>query len=316
VTPAAPDLLAVAAAGVIADLPDRLAGLPDGMVRVLTRALDTDPRRRGGAAEFALDLRASVSATTIALTAGRVEPVGGGPWDEQRPPTACGEDEVADRADLTLLSRPVVRDLAADPTTRGRSVRDVLGTRWAGAGAVVLGAAVLVCALFLTGALSRSQSHASAAAPSASAGTPSATTTSGSALASPSATASSADDPLALLQALDERRSAAFAQRQPELLSKVYADAGLKAADSAQLRAVVPAGCQLRGLRSDYTGIETVRRAVAEIELRVTVSVASAELVCDGQPRGRTRPAAASRMDVVLTGTASGGFRIRSQRLI
>ncbi len=67
-------VLARAATGVIDDLLGRLAGCPPALADVLTRALDPEPHRRGSAAEFALDLGASVPGGQVVLGAGRIVP--------------------------------------------------------------------------------------------------------------------------------------------------------------------------------------------------------------------------------------------------
>jgi serine/threonine protein kinase len=68
----ADEVLAIAARASLGDLTARLVGLPEAMARVLQRALDPAPNRRGSAAELALDLGASVTAAPVVLTAGRL----------------------------------------------------------------------------------------------------------------------------------------------------------------------------------------------------------------------------------------------------
>ena len=113
-------VLARAASGVIEDLPGKLAGCPEAMATVLSRALDPEPHRRGSAAEFALDLGASVSSASVVLAAGRIVPRVGRHSVERDQP--AGADAVP--ADLTHVARLQVRPEpdqprpAARPTSR------------------------------------------------------------------------------------------------------------------------------------------------------------------------------------------------------
>ncbi len=114
-----PDLQAMldrAATGVIDDLPGRLAGCPADMAAVLRRALDPQPHRRGSAAEFALDLGASVPAAPVVLAAGRIPTrVGRHSAERQNPAVA---DAVP--ADLTHVARLQVRPEPVQPRRRAR----------------------------------------------------------------------------------------------------------------------------------------------------------------------------------------------------
>lgn len=67
-------ILAVAARGSIPDLAARLEHCAPDLAAVVIRALDPEPYRRGTAAEFALDLRASTRPVPVMLTGGRVVP--------------------------------------------------------------------------------------------------------------------------------------------------------------------------------------------------------------------------------------------------
>ncbi len=101
-------VLARAATGVIDDLPAKLAGCPEAMTAVIVRGLDPEPHRRGTAAEFALDLRASVQPAPVVLTAGRIGAAGIGRHSaDRRDHEAAGGFAVA--ADLTHVSRLQVR---------------------------------------------------------------------------------------------------------------------------------------------------------------------------------------------------------------
>ena len=138
-------VLARAATGVIDDLPDKLAGCPAAMAAVLSRALDPEPHRRGSAAEFALDLGASVPSAPVVLAAGRIQP-----GADRIPPAAgrCsgerddppGLDAVP--ADLTHVARLQVRAAPVEPPRGRRRSR-----RPAGRTAPLMPAAGLVAVL-------------------------------------------------------------------------------------------------------------------------------------------------------------------------
>jgi hypothetical protein len=109
-------MLARAATGVIDDLPGRLAACPDAMAAVLTRALDPEPHRRGLAAEFALDLGASVRPAPVVLSAGRISSGVGRHSIERQQADAAGAFAV----DLTHVSRPQLRP---EPVVQPRAGR-------------------------------------------------------------------------------------------------------------------------------------------------------------------------------------------------
>ncbi|MBV9823852.1 MAG: protein kinase [Actinobacteria bacterium] len=137
-----PTLLARASTGVIDGLDDRLAGCPAPMAAVLRRALDPEPCRRGTAAEFALDLGASVPPGSVILAAGRIPPrVGRHSVDRQAPAVT---DAVP--LDLTQVARLQVRPEPAEPRPARRWRRDRQPNR-----RVAL--AALVTVMVLTGLL-------------------------------------------------------------------------------------------------------------------------------------------------------------------
>lgn len=108
-------VLARAATGVIDDLPGLLAGCPGPMAAVLSRALDPEPHRRGTAAEFALDLGASVRPAPVVLSAGRI-PSGVGRHSVDRQ----AAEAFAVPADLTHVSRPQLRPESVEEPRTGR----------------------------------------------------------------------------------------------------------------------------------------------------------------------------------------------------
>lgn len=143
-------LLAIAGTGHIAGLAQRLAGVPDELAAVLIRALDPEPCRRGTAADFALDMRASVLPGPVALDSGRLRPLVGrhsvehaqsSRRSEPAPPTGASAERpwfcrpqlaVVDRVavDLTHVSRPKPRPVAERAPARWSRSRLRLGSRW------------------------------------------------------------------------------------------------------------------------------------------------------------------------------------------
>ena len=65
-------VLAVAATGEIVERAGRLRTMPPEIAKVVDRALDPDPYRRGTAAELALDLRAALPPAPVRLAGGRI----------------------------------------------------------------------------------------------------------------------------------------------------------------------------------------------------------------------------------------------------
>ncbi|MGN6607873.1 MAG: serine/threonine-protein kinase, partial [Jatrophihabitans sp.] len=101
------------------DAAERLAAaaVPDATAAVVRRALDPDPARRGTAAEFALDLRASGRPAPLALAAGRPRAV--------LQPGPPGRARHAARPDASQLAADelVARHGAVGPLLGGRSGR-------------------------------------------------------------------------------------------------------------------------------------------------------------------------------------------------
>ncbi|MCW2526030.1 MAG: Serine/threonine protein kinase [Pseudonocardiales bacterium] len=152
------EVLARAAIGEIDRLPERLLHCPEAMSAALIRALDPVPRNRGTAAEFALDLRASVESRQVVLGAGRLidssasslaERGGSGgqeggalpqdPAPRHAAPEAARPDfrrpvpAVGASAAVTHFSRPQVRPiLAAEPSAGSGGFRGGM-VRWVAA---------------------------------------------------------------------------------------------------------------------------------------------------------------------------------------
>ena len=339
------DLRAVltrAATGVIDDLPGKLSGCPEAMAAVLGRALDPEPHRRGSAAEFALDLGASVPSAPVVLAAGRIPPGAAGRSGERDDPP--GLDAVP--ADLTHVARLQVRATPVEPPSGRRRVRWPVGRtapRMPAAGLVaVLSIAILglaaLAALAVAAARHRGTTVA-AGSRTAPAPAPSSQLAGGSVAVESrpavpgrpavrpdgpgaadrrSASAEAGDtadavDPAAVLRTLADRRAEAFAHNRPDLLAAVYQSPALLAQDVRQLGARVPAGCGLTGLRTSYQDVTVIRAGPQRLELRVTASQPPASLVCAGAVRGQTEPAGSTRLALRLVRVA-GEFRIASQR--
>lgn len=307
-TPSADEVMAIAATGEIEDLAGRLAGVPPAMAAALTRALDRDPSRRGSAAEFALDVRASLPPTPVVLAGGRVTapvgrhaarprtpaPVPSDPPAQPLPADFSGPEFVP--ADLTRISRPLIRATrppAPEPESSGR-VRAILDRMVGGsllrAAVVTVLIGLLVAAGVIGWPLLRRHDPQAAAAARPSAGV----------------------DPMQLLTRLDDLRSQAYAERRPALLQQVYGSADLLAADTRTLTGTVPTGCRLTGLHTDYGEVTVVSRTNDRIRLKVQASLPVASLTCPDQPVVHTRavPASGLIIDLADSPEKNGGFRI------
>jgi hypothetical protein len=119
---------------------------------------------------------------------------------------------------------------------------------------------------------------------------------------------------IAALDRLDAARAAAYAGRDPAALRRVYADASLAATDIAQLTRLVPSGCGLRGVRTQYADVRvTVAGARATVLVRATLP--PSQLVCGGSVRATLPGAGPTRLRVELVRT-SGGVRVAGQTLV
>ncbi|HET6209582.1 MAG TPA: hypothetical protein VFD94_04325, partial [Jatrophihabitans sp.] len=121
-------------------------------------------------------------------------------------------------------------------------------------------------------------------------------------------------DPAGILTRLDRLRSAAYAQRRPELLEQVYRSSTLLAADTAQLLRSVPAGCQLTGLNTDYRQLQASSTA-GRLQIRTVASLPAGALACAGTVRGHTPPIGPVRLEITLSDTGSG-YLLDGERLL
>jgi hypothetical protein len=280
--------------------PGELAQLPPELRRVLGAAFDIDPHRRPSAAEFALDLRLSVPLAPIELRAGGprpqpVPPQGGRHRRVPGPPAisdAPGRPRferpapaAPDRGQLTHGARiPIVRPPARRRLDRRRSL---------------LVAALAV--VFAAGAAIALRVRADA--PAASLRSVSA----GSTGAAPR------PDFAARLAALDALRQQAFAERRPDLLTRVYASAALRQQDATLIDQLVPSGCGLLGVRTDYRDVRIVSASADAAELSASAVLSPSTLRCRGQESGTAAglPATGIRISLVRGGD---GFLIDGLR--
>jgi len=317
--PDAAAVLAVAAAAESLDVeaPLAAADVPIPVAKVVRRALSLDPSRRGTAAEFALDLRASGHPVAVELSAGRARaavPV----VDPGSSSVVVGGEPAFTRGVRlpSALDRPVGRHrvphLPPAPPRRLVVAAAALGLATSGA---LLG-------WHLTG---RGHDGTAAAAP-----TPhpaAAVPRPASPTASPSASPTASPRPAPVRQGappspvrqvlaeLDARRASAFAHRNPSALADVYASRVLLARDQALLRAAVPVGCGLAGAHTRYTSVDVVARHGAETTVRVTASLPGSTLVCGGDATQRVDPVPSRRLQIVLV-HGPGGDRIAGQEVL
>lgn len=298
-TPA--DMIARAAAGEVGDLASRLAALPPAMAALLERALSIEPHLRCTASEFALDLRHSGEPAPVELAAGGPGPAAvegpGAPLasgDPARPAfTRPGDDPpLSNPGQLTHGVRAALHPPA--PPRRGHR------RRWpivVVAGASLIGVAVVA-------GLRSVRHHATAQQP------PPPPLTS----AAPAGPPGPEDRALAVLRGLDVIREQAFAHRRASLLRQVYVAGPLLAQDSALLLRVVPAGCELVGVRTSYSAVQ-VTPAVGRLVLAATATLAPSTLTCHAAVAGRAAGEPPTRLRIELVPTA-GGYRIASQRKV
>lgn len=277
----AAEVFAAAALGVPDDLAQRLADkdVPGPVAEVVLRALTNEPELRGTAADFALDLRYAEQPVPLELGAGRA----------RRP-----DDEIV--AALTHGVR-LRSPLPAERSTRRRRLHHrprVLGALLAGAGA-------LVCALAITAGRGKGGSIApanrapagefTAVARTAEPGPPDALAARG------------------LLQRLDALRERAYAERDTALLAQVYLSTELAERDAALLRRLVPPGCGLVGVRTDYDRPAIEAATGVEVRLRVRASLAASTLRCAGADTGAA-PGVGPEVERIVLRRVGSDYRI------
>jgi hypothetical protein len=322
----ADDTLALAAGGEIVDLAERLAGCPTAIAAAVTRALDPEPFRRGTAAELALDLRAALTPSSPALSAGRATPrVGRHAVDRAavsesetcaaepgRPnftrPGSARLDAVPD--DLTHASRPRVRPVA--PAATGR--RAQWAHRWRRSRRALL--ATGCCVAFVAAATALVDARSGRGRIVA---TPGAPPTGGPRSmvqlpAEPGADLG-ANEVAAVLIQLDKLRAAAFAHRRPDQLRSVYVSPELRRQDERLLATASPAGCRVTGLRTTFARVEVLAQGTGWFTARTTMSQPAAQIRCPDEVRALTRPSGPAALTVTVVRTDPGRFAIASQQM-
>ncbi|HEY8301506.1 MAG TPA: protein kinase [Jatrophihabitans sp.] len=310
------------------DFADRMldAGVPADMTRVVARALDLDPARRGTAAEFALDLRQSAEPVAVELTAGRARhaadplqswPLESVPLSSIAPPATSASGAVAPPFARTPLTYGV---RAPAPFTRAPGARHQ--ARRARSRRLVLALALVLLAVSAAVAWwPRHPPARRAAAGETAAVEPVVTTRRAGSTTRPATpdpapgTSSPPGRPgvTAVLAALDGARARAFAVRDPALLARVYASPLLLARDRATLLRIVPPGCGLTGLHTSFGEVHT-RRLGSRVRVQARVAVRAATLVCRGTPAARAAPVPVVPMRIVLRRTVAG-YRIVAERV-
>jgi hypothetical protein len=286
--------LAQAASGELPEFRTLLAahGVPEPIARVVCRALDGNPYRRGTAAEFALDLGHAGPAVAVELRAGRAGRAG--PRHAAQP----GRPQFA-RPPLPT-SRP-----GGPPPTRGvapraRPVLPRSTRRRRPSRAMLLG-----CGCVLAAAV------AGGAAWSQAADKPTHDPVRHSAHG-PAHPTAQRPDWAGTLAALDARRAQAFATRDPRLLETVYPPGALRNADTKLLTRIVPPGCALVGVHSRYAAVHVAGRSGSSVTVTTTATLPPSTLMCAGRARGTAGGTGPTRLRVRLVQTAAG-WRIAGQ---
>jgi len=300
---AADRALQEAARGDLAAVHARLsaAPAPAPMVAVLAAALEPDPVRRPTAAEFALDLRHAAEPVAVDLNAGR-GPRHACPSADARA-DARADQAAADPAFTRLVAR--ARQPAAPRADAGRRERRGHLPRAALAGVAAVAAAGAVVALALALWL---PGHAPAKSPMAarSAPLPAGPPPGGPRHRTAPAPHTMAPVPLdvagaaQVLATLDVVRAQAFARRQPSLLAQVYRPGPLRDQDVATLTRLVPRGCGLYGVRTDYTGVRITARGTGRVVLSLKATLSPSVLKCAGSARARAPGSGPTALRVVL----------------
>ncbi|MGI8881841.1 MAG: hypothetical protein ACR2KJ_15310, partial [Jatrophihabitans sp.] len=112
-----------------------------------------------------------------------------------------------------------------------------------------------------------------------------------------------------VLADLDARRAHAYATRDAQVLTQVYAPGTLLSQDTATLYRTVPAGCGLMDLRTHYVAPRAVIRADHAVQVTVQATLSESTLVCQGVETRHSAGVGPVRMTLLLVRT-SGSYRI------
>jgi hypothetical protein len=277
------------------------AGVPHEVSKVVARALTLDPVRRGTAADFALELRHAAEPVAVELSAGRARRALVAPdsWPLESVPAGAAVRETSSpvppfaRLPLTAGVRAPWPFAGAPP---GRHLARGTRPRIAAGLAVI---ALVTAAAAVVVVLWPGRSSAPAAPRSA------VVASSGERSAERSSAPSRVPSVPAVLTALDARRAAAYARRDPSLLAQVYGASALLARDRALLLSIVPSGCGLHGVRTRFASV-LAHRTGSRWRVRARLSVARSTLVCSGTRSGTAPGTAPALMDIVLVRHGSG----------
>lgn len=247
------------------------APVPVPMAAVLAAALHPDPAYRPTAAEFALDLRHSADPVAVDLNAGR------GPRHASPAANPVRTDPAFTRAVARI--RPAIRTSA--PAGWRERLRHLPRVALVGCAAVAAAAAVTALALVLWAPGGQTAERSATA---------------------PTAAAAPLDAHAAgrTLAALDATRARAFQLRQPDLLARVYPPGPLRVRDAATLARLVPSGCGLYGVRTEYTQVRVTARSTGRIVLSLEATLSPSVLRCAGTPTARAPGSGPTALQVVL----------------
>jgi hypothetical protein len=281
----------------------RAASVPEAVTAVLIRATDLDPMKRGSAASLGLDLRHAADPEPVDLTphreavaraAAELRPSRGA-RHAAAPSTQRGAAQVFTRVAgsrpkpvLPTPRRrlPVAAALRRVSTRAPRRVSVAIafllavlggaGVAWAVVGGSSGGPspAPLTSGVALPG-LPTGGVEESLATP----GDP----VSASPVRSSALPEVSSVQAARLLTELDSLRQQAFAKRIPLLLTGVYPTGPLLTADTRLLERLVPAGCGLDGVRTNYDHVKVANQTATTIILSANVALQTSYLVCNGK---------------------------------
>lgn len=280
-----PAALAAAAAGDIGDVAARMraAAVPEPVAEVVGRALELDAARRPTAAEFALDLRHAAEPVAVELAAGRASDPATSP--------------ATDRAAFTHIVRSQPRPQTHPRHRAKMRVRLARSSRLSLAAVAALVVVLAVVAvLWWPGEHAHQPSRSRPSTARAEAEAPA----SGHTIA---ATGTSTMAPVTagqVLATLDAARARAFARRDPSLLAQVYSPGQLRSQDTSMIIKIVPDGCGLVGVHTDYTDVAVTGRARAQVVLHVRAVLRPSTLECAGTPAATAPGAPPTNLTLVL----------------
>jgi hypothetical protein len=116
-----------------------------------------------------------------------------------------------------------------------------------------------------------------------------------------------------VLHQLDAIRARAYALRTPTLLSDVYASALLLGRDEALLQRIIPPGCGLRDVTTQYSGLMLVADDEAGVVARVSATLSRSRLICAGK-QVATAPGAPARAMRIRLLRRGDTYRIADER--